>query len=102
MSSRRLRRGRVGARRRALIRPAATKKRKKFNREGTKECTKNGLAESARLARPVVDPSLKVHRAIGPALLNCLARELRSRDRPVDVQVLFPIIHEGSTPDAGY
>jgi GxxExxY protein len=64
-------------------------------------------AVQERLARIIVDSGLKVHRALGPGLLesayeHCLAYELQRRGLSVDRQVLIPIIYEGATLDAGY
>ena len=59
------------------------------------------------LARTIVDAGLKVHRALGPGLLesayeHCLAHELHARGLSVARQVLLPIVYEGVTLDAGY
>jgi GxxExxY protein len=59
------------------------------------------------LGRAIVDAGLKVHRALGPGLLEsayeqCLAHELRLRGLKVDRQVLLPVVYEGLTIDAGY
>jgi len=60
-----------------------------------------------RLARTVVDSGLKVHRALGPGLLesayeHCLAYELHTRGVSIARQVALPIIYEGAQLDAGY
>ncbi len=60
-----------------------------------------------RLARVIVDAGLKVHRALGPGLLesvyeHCLAHELERRSLGVRHQVVLPIIYEGMTLEAGY
>jgi GxxExxY protein len=54
-----------------------------------------------------VDAGLKVHRALGPGLLesayeHCLDHELCSRGLPVARQVPLPISYEGLRLDAGY
>jgi GxxExxY protein len=59
------------------------------------------------VAREVVDAGLKVHRALGPGLLesayeHCLARELQIRALSVQRQAPLPIIYEGEKLDAGY
>jgi GxxExxY protein len=59
------------------------------------------------LARAVVDAGLKVHKALGPGLLesayeHCLAHELRNRSLGVKRQVALPIVYEGLRLDAGY
>ena len=58
-------------------------------------------------ARQVVDAGLKVHRSLGPGLLesayeHCLAHELTLRGLLVRKQVAFPIRYEGSELDAGF
>jgi len=60
-----------------------------------------------RLARMVVDAGLKVHKALGPGLLesayeHCLAHELQSRGLSVKRQVPLPIVYDGIKIDAGY
>jgi GxxExxY protein len=60
-----------------------------------------------RVATSIVDAGLKVHRALGPGLLesayeHCLAHELALRGLGVRRQVVLPITYEGSTLDAGY
>jgi GxxExxY protein len=59
------------------------------------------------IARQIVDAGLKVHRALGPGLLEsayerCLAHELELRDIPVRRQVPVPILYEGLEIEAGY
>ena len=66
-----------------------------------------GHQEVDALARQIVDSGLKVHRALGPGLLesayeHCLAYELHARGISVKRQVALPIIYEGTTLDAGY
>ena len=58
------------------------------------------------VAKTIVDAALKVHRALGPGLLEsvyelCLAHELRRRSLQLESQVTLPIIYEGLTIDAG-
>ncbi len=60
-----------------------------------------------RLGRAVVDAGLKVHRTLGPGLLesayeHCLAHELKARGLSVSRQIALPIVYEGETLDAGY
>ncbi len=60
-----------------------------------------------RLARAIVDAGLKVHRALGPGLLesayeHCLAYELTSRGVALRRQIALPIVYEGTSLDAGY
>jgi GxxExxY protein len=54
-----------------------------------------------------VDAGLKVHKALGPGLLeskyeHCLAHELQSRSLSVKRQVALPIVYEGLRLEAGY
>lgn len=59
------------------------------------------------VAREIVDAGLKVHRTLGPGLLEsayeqCLAHELSLRGVPVQRQVALPVVYEGLQLDAGY
>ena len=59
------------------------------------------------VARQIVDAAIKVHRALGPGLLEsayqaCLAYELRKRGLRVECEVLLPVIYDGQKIDAGY
>lgn len=59
------------------------------------------------IAKTIVDASIKVHRALGPGLLEsayqrCLAYELRKRGLRVECEVLLPIVYDGQPIDAGY
>jgi GxxExxY protein len=63
--------------------------------------------EVDQLASVVVDAGLKVHRTLGPGLLesvyeNCLDRELELRGVASRRQVGLPIVYEGMTLEAGY
>jgi GxxExxY protein len=63
--------------------------------------------EIERLASTVVDAGLKVHKALGPGLLesayeHCLAYELVTRGISLRRQVALPVIYEGVRLDAGY
>ena len=58
-------------------------------------------------ARQIVDAGLKVHKSLGPGLLesayeHCLAHELVLRGVLVRKQVAFPILYEGEKLDAGF
>ena len=71
-------------------------------REGREEAV-----DLERLARIVVDAGLKVHRTLGPGLLesayeHCLARELQIRGLAVRRQVALPIVYEGAKLESGY
>jgi GxxExxY protein len=55
----------------------------------------------------VIGAAIKVHRALGPGLLEsayeaCLAHELASRGVPIRRQVECPVIYDGLLVDAGY
>ena len=55
----------------------------------------------------IVDAGLKVHRTLGPGLLesayeHCLAHELKARGLSIGRQVALPITYEGETLDVGY
>jgi GxxExxY protein len=59
------------------------------------------------VARQIVDAAIKVHRALGPGLLEsayqkCLAYELRKRGSRVECEVSQPVIYEDVKIDAGY
>jgi GxxExxY protein len=67
----------------------------------------DGSAHLEHVASTIVDAGLKVHRALGPGLLesayeHCLSHELQARGRTVGRQVLLPITYQGTTLDAGY
>jgi GxxExxY protein len=55
----------------------------------------------------IVDAAMKVHSALGPALLEsayeaCLVYELRKRGLKCLQQVLLPVVYDGVTIDTGY
>ena len=57
--------------------------------------------------REVVDAAIKVHRVLGPGLLEsayeqCLAHELTARGLRVQRQVALPIVFDGLRIEAGY
>ncbi len=59
------------------------------------------------IATDIVDAAIKVHRALGPGLLEsayqtCLTFELRKRGRKVLTEVTLPITYEGQQVNAGY
>lgn len=63
--------------------------------------------ELEKLARIIVDAGLKVHRTLGPGLLEsvyerCVAHELERRGVAVRRQVGLPVVYEGMTLEAGY
>ena len=58
------------------------------------------------VAKEIVDSAFKVHRELGPGLLEsvyevCLAHELGKRGLDVRRQVKFPITYDGEQLDAG-
>jgi GxxExxY protein len=59
------------------------------------------------VAKDIVDAAIKVHRTLGPGLLEsayqtCLAFELRHRNKKVLTEMTLPLSYEGQTIDAGY
>jgi GxxExxY protein len=59
------------------------------------------------IAKQIVDTAIKVHRALGPGLLEsayqyCLAYELRKRGLQVQCEVVLPIRYDGQEINAGY
>jgi GxxExxY protein len=59
------------------------------------------------VAGEIIDAAIKVHRALGPGLLEssyevCLDHELNSRGLQVARQVPVPIVYEGITLNCGY
>jgi GxxExxY protein len=59
------------------------------------------------VAREIVDACLKIHKALGPGLLESvyetvLAVELRKRGLDVDTQVTVPVIYEDVSIDNGF
>ena len=64
-------------------------------------------AETERLAALLVDACIKIHRELGPGLLESvyervLAHELEQRGCHVERQVSIPIIYEGMRFDEGF
>ncbi len=52
------------------------------------------------IAKIIVDSAIKIHRALGPGLLesayqHCLAYELRKRGLRVECEALLPIVYDG-------
>jgi len=59
------------------------------------------------IATDIVDCAIKVHKALGPGLLEsayqyCQAYELRKRGRIVLSEVKLPVIYDGQKIDIGY
>lgn len=60
-----------------------------------------------RTAADLVDSAVKVHRSLGPGLLEsayqaCLAHEMTARGHSVKTEVILPISYEGLSIDRGY
>ena len=65
------------------------------------------MEEIETVARDIVDCAIKVHRILGPGLLEsadqqCHSYELCKRGRTVMTEVKLPIIYEDQKIDAGY
>jgi GxxExxY protein len=63
--------------------------------------------EIERIAKAVVDSALKVHRQLGPGLLEsayraCLAYELTKRGFAVEQEQAVPVLYDGVKIDVGY
>jgi len=63
--------------------------------------------EIEEVARQIVDSAIRVHRALGPGLLEsayqiCLAYELKKRGLRVECEIPFPVIYDDIEIDAGY
>jgi GxxExxY protein len=59
------------------------------------------------IATIIVDAAMKVHRALGPGLLesayqHCLAHELRKRGLRVETEVPQPVVYEDERIEVGY
>jgi GxxExxY protein len=84
--------------------PFLTAKTQRARREQEMNKTKE---EIEQIAEQVVDAMLKVHRALGPGLLEstyqtCLAHELRCRGIEVGCEVALPVRYEGIEIEVGY
>jgi GxxExxY protein len=63
--------------------------------------------EIEEVGKQIVDSAIKVHRALGPGLLEsayqtCLAQELRKRGLHVECEIPQPVQYDGIQIDAGY
>ena len=63
--------------------------------------------EIERVAREVVDAALKIHKALGPGLLESCYKllmiyELRKRGLRVDVELPVPVQYDGRNFETGY
>jgi GxxExxY protein len=75
-----------------------------------KDSEANSLApiplETERIAAEIVDAALRVHRALGPGLLEsvyerCMVHELEKRGLGVERQVSLPIVYDDLKLDGG-
>ena len=60
-----------------------------------------------KIASEIVDGAVKVHRALGPGLLesayqHCFAYELGKRGVDVECEVVLPVHYDGQRIDAGF
>ena len=65
------------------------------------------LLRADKVARHIVDAGLKIHRALGPGLLEsayeaCLAREFELRHLRFSRQETLPVVYEGLQLESGY
>jgi GxxExxY protein len=65
------------------------------------------MADIEAVGKDIVDAAIKVHKALGPGLLesayqHCHAYELRQRGRKAQTEVVLPILYEGQQIEAGY
>jgi GxxExxY protein len=65
------------------------------------------MHELEKIASQIVDSAIKVHRSLGPGLLEsayqvCLAYELENRGYSVACEVIQPITYETVQIDSGY
>jgi len=63
--------------------------------------------EIEKIATEIVDAAIKVHKTLGPGLLEsayrqCHAHELRKRGLKVDCEVVLPLEYDEQHIDAGY
>jgi GxxExxY protein len=78
----------------------------KMNHQGTKTPRAPISGELDRVAKLVVDAAFKVHKSLGPGLLEsvyevCLAHEIGQSGLSVDRQVALPVIYDNIRMDAG-
>lgn len=83
-----------------------------MNRQGAKpakgrRASREPSERLDRVAAQIVDSAYKVHRELGPGLLEtayeaCLCRELQKRGLKVERQVELPIQYDGEVLDVGF
>jgi len=76
------------------------------NRQDAKAPRKDLSNQGEQIAQLVVDSAIKVHRVLGPGLLEsvyeaCLTHELKQRGLNVSTQVALPIHYEGMEIESG-
>ena len=76
-----------------------------INRKAAKNAKKKMDIED--IAKIIVDSAIKVHRTLGPGLLEsayqqCLAYELRKRELRVETEVELPLKYEAVQINVGY
>lgn len=64
-------------------------------------------ARTEDVAREIVDAAIKIHKALGPGLLEsvyeiCLCHELALRDIPFRRQLPLPVVYEGIRLETGF
>ena len=65
------------------------------------------MVDIEAIATDIVDCAIKVHKVLGPGLLesayqHCQAYELRKRGRVAQTEVKLPVIYDGQKIDVGY
>jgi len=79
---------------------------KKMNHQGTKTPRTPVPVELDRIAKLVVEAAFKVHKSLGPGLLEsvyeiCLAHEIGKSNLSIERQVALPVIYDNIRMDAG-
>ena len=77
-----------------------------MNHQDTKAPREPISEETEAVASKIVDAAFKVHRTLGPGLLEniyelCLLHELKKRGLKVERQVSLPVVYEDLCLDAG-
>jgi GxxExxY protein len=80
---------------------------KRFNTEITEQARRARSVGDDDLGRAIIGCALKVHRTLGPGLLEsvyetCLAHELQKSGIACERQVPLPVVYDGMTIDQGY
>ncbi|HVN78862.1 MAG TPA: GxxExxY protein [Terriglobia bacterium] len=77
-----------------------------MNHQGTKTPRTPVPVELDRIAKLVVEAAFKVHKSLGPGLLEsvyeiCLAHEIGKSNLSIERQVALPVIYDNIRMDAG-